>query len=60
MITPPNSLSDWIINAGADHHCVGEAKTSQTVITRCYGAKAPDMCYLTSLRSHFFDILQKN
>ena len=55
MITPPNSLSDWIINAGADHHCVGEAKTSQTVITRCYGAKVPDMCYLTSLRSHFFD-----
>ena len=55
MKPPPSALSDWVANAGATIEvCRGQCDDG-VMITRWQGPRPPDMCYLTSLRSHFFD-----
>ena len=55
MKAPLNGLSDWITNAGASLEIVDDQSDDAVMITRGQGARPLDMCYLTSLRSHFFD-----
>ncbi|NDB70030.1 MAG: hypothetical protein EB015_18915 [Methylocystaceae bacterium] len=55
MKSPPSALSDWVANAGATIEFYHGHNDSSVMITRWQGPRPPDMCYLTSLRSHFFD-----
>lgn len=55
MISSPRALSDWVANAGATIETIDGHLNDGVMITRGQGPRPPDMCYLTSLRSHFFD-----
>jgi hypothetical protein len=55
MNPSPSALSDWVANAGATIQASDGPNDEGVMITRWQGPRSPDMCYLTSLRSHFFD-----
>jgi Peptidogalycan biosysnthesis/recognition len=50
-----HALGDWITNAGASYEISDPPIDAGIIITRSQEVKPSDMCYLTSLRSHFFD-----
>jgi hypothetical protein len=56
MKPPKNALGDWIANAGVSFdYRVLPGSHEGVLVTRCQAVRPADMCYLTSLRSHFFD-----